>query len=338
MSPGLVEALDTGGWRRPHIIISMGKGGVGKTTVSIRLAVELARMGRRVLVASLDPAGHLLEYLRLPRPLVEASVAPGITAVQYTVEGLSRRVAEEYASMIRRLMPGLTALGSIEDVAKAVRESPGFEEEVFLRILTGLYERSDHDVIVVDTPPTGVSLRVLRLPRLYLFWIKQLQALRERIIATRYAIARALGRSEDLARGDPVLERLKALGERYRRLAGEIADPSRTSIVVVATPEPLPAYEAEVVARETREIGARLRLIVVNRVLGSRAESLGTSGVERESIGRLRRIRCSVEPPAGLALIAHSSRPPSSLGDVEALDGLIRVEAREAQPCTGEEK
>ena len=330
--PGLLEVLDVGSWRRPHVVVAMGKGGVGKSTVSMRIAWELRERGWRVLIASLDPAGHLLEYLKLPGPLREVEVRPGLRAVQYSIEPLAEKAAREYAAMLKRLMPGLTALGSL-DVEKMVREAPGFEEEVFLRILYELYRRSDVDAIIVDTPPTGVSLRVLRLPRLYRFWVARLRELRERIVATKYAIARALGRLEDLEKRDPVLEKLAELEKRYTWLHGELTDASRTSLVVVATPEPLPVYEAGEVVKAAGELGLRLEALVANRVLGEKARGLGVEAVEEESLGRLQRLRCEARPPAGLALIRHADRPPSSLEDVERLTPLIEPVARPGEPC-----
>ena len=320
----LLDAFEVGRWKRPHVVIAMGKGGVGKTTVSIRVGLELSSMGWRVLLASMDPAGHLLEYLRLPGPLREVEVSPGLRAVQYAIEPLAEKVAREYGLMLKRLMPALNALGSL-DVEKAVRQAPGFEEEVFLRILYDLYRREDVDAVVIDTPPTGVSLRVLRLPGLYLFWVRQLRELRERIIATKYAIARALGNLDDLEKRDPVLEKLAEMRRRYEWLRGQLQDPSRTSLAVVATPEPLPVYEAREVAKASVELGVRLEAVVANRVLGERARELGVEEVERESLRRLEEIRCSVKPPAGMAIIRYADRPTSSLRDVEALTPLIEA-------------
>ncbi|ALL01812.1 Anion-transporting ATPase [Pyrodictium delaneyi] len=318
--PQLIDGLDQRVWRLPHVIMIMGKGGVGKTTVGLRLAIELARLGRRVLLASLDPAGHLLEYLGLPGPLREVEAAPGIRAIQYEVDGLARKVAEEYSLLLRRLMPGLQALG-VEDVVETVREAPGFEEEVFLRILSSLYERRDVDVVIVDMPPTGIALRVVALPRLHLFWVERLRELREKIVSIKYAIANALGRHAEA--DDPVLRRLEELRSRYQGLLGEIEDPLRTSVVAVATPEPLPVYEVSVIAKKLQEHRVALKMIVANRVLGERAQQLGLEEMERQALTRLEEIRCSLRPSPSLAVIAHMSRPPSSLRDAEALGDYI---------------
>ncbi len=326
--PRLLDALEPQHWRRPHIIIALGKGGVGKTTVSIRLGYELSEEGYEALVASMDPAAHMLEYLGLGSPMREKRVAPRLRAVQYTIEAVASRLSAEYASLLQRLMPGITALGSL-DFARVVRESPGFEEEVFLRLLAGLYSRSDVDAVVIDMPPTGVALRVIKLPRLYTTWVKVLREIRERIVATKHAIANALGREQPPS--DPVLQKLEEMDKKYSSLRSELTDPTRTGAVIVATPEPLPVYEAEQVAKTLEEEKMRLELVVANRVLGEKAALLNRGGEEERLLQRLRSISCKAKPPAGFAAILHASTPVSSLDEVKKLDQYI-IEATR-RPC-----
>ncbi|MET1127959.1 MAG: ArsA family ATPase [Thermoproteota archaeon] len=306
----------------PRVVIVLGKGGVGKTTISIRIAYELAEEGKEVLLASLDPAKHLLEYLELDRALAEKRVAPRLRAIQYELETVAKRVADEYSAILRRIMPGLTAL-SLDDVVKAVREAPGFEEEVFLRMVSQLYERGDVDAVVVDTPPTGIALRVIALPKLHIFWIRKLAEIRSRIVSIRYAIANAMGRPKDAR--DPVLDKLRELEARYQGLWEKMRSPS-TRYAVVATPEPLPLYEAEAVFRRLARDGMRPSLLVVNKVLGPKAAALGTAELEQQMIARARMLACSVRPPAILALVRYADKPPSHFSDVAAMDRLIEVQ------------
>ncbi len=310
------------GFEKPHIIIVMGKGGVGKTTVSIRLAYELSKSGYRVLLASLDPAKHLLEYLEVPKPLVVKEVEPRLYAIQYEVDKYARKLSEEYSLLLRRLIPALTAI-SADDVVKAIRDSPGFEEEVFLRILSELYQRSDMDFVVVDTPPTGIALRVVTLPRVHLFWIRRLKELRERIVSIRYAIANAMGRREEIR--DPVLDKLEEMEKRYQELWESIRSTKRTSFVIVATPEPLPIYEARMVFDRIREIGSRVKMLVLNKVLAEKAKIIGVEDVEKRQLSEAEKICCSVKPPAYLAIVRHIEKPPSRLEDVARLDEAISV-------------
>ncbi len=265
---------------RGHVLITIGKGGVGKTTFSIMAGLVYSRHGR-TLIASLDPAKHLLEYLGLRKPLRREPVEAGLDAIQYDIEPLARKVADEYAVLLRRVMPGLTIL-NLDDIVKSVRYAPGFEEEIFLRILRELYENG-YDYTVVDTPPTGITHRILNLPKLYMFWIEKLHELRLKIVSLRYAMARAMGRKEKPR--DPVLDKLEEMHEHYKRLWKAMRDPEKTSLAVVATPEPLPIYEARTTLELAERLGLRCRVLVVNRILPRReAERIGVLGVQEKAI------------------------------------------------------
>ncbi|ABM80659.1 ArsA family ATPase [Hyperthermus butylicus] len=235
---------------------------------------------------------------------------------------LARKVSEEYALLLRRLIPGLSALG-IDDIVKAIRESPGFEEEIFLRILASLYARRDVDYVVIDTPPTGVAVRVVLLPKLYVFWVNRLIELRERIVSLRYAIAQALGRK--VKPSDPVLEKLEEMKNRYTQLWDEIRNSQRTSFIIVATPEPLPVYEARMVVDKFRSEKLNVEAIVANRVLGPRAKSLGLETVEARALRDLEELACSLNQPASIVKIMHVEKPPSRLEDVAQLEDYIEV-------------
>ncbi len=300
-----------------HTLITIGKGGVGKTTFSI-LAAYTYSMEGETLVASMDPAKHLLEYLGLPAPLRRVRVADRLHAIQYDVEPLARRLADEYALLLRQVMPALTIL-NLDDIVKSVRHAPGFEEEVFLRILEELYSLEDYRFTVIDTPPTGITHRILNLPRLYVFWLERLYELRSRIVSLRYAMARAMGRREKPR--DPVLDKLEALHSRYRRLWSQLRDPRRTSAAIIATPEPLPVYEAKTTIEVLESVGVRCRVIVANRILPwDKAGELGLAETQRRSLEELLRLG-----PRGCRKIGimQAQRAPRSLEEAIQLSRLV---------------
>ncbi|MFZ8791092.1 MAG: ArsA family ATPase [Thermosphaera aggregans] len=121
------------------------------------------------------------------------------------------RQADQYSSMLKHLLPSLTVL-NIESVVDVVKHMPGVEE-VFLRVLSDVYASRDCSLIVVDTPPTGVTLRTLYLPALYMVWLDKLIKVGERIASLRYVIARTMGRKVELR--DKALSMLLDMRERY---------------------------------------------------------------------------------------------------------------------------
>ena len=309
------------GSSRPHVVLVMGKGGVGKTTFTIMLGLALSEGGSRVLMVSLDQAMHMEEYLGLESRNKVYRVSENLYAMQVDIEVKARRVGDEYATLIQQVIPGLKVL-NVESVTSMVKHAPGFEEEVYLRELERLYSEGGYDYIVVDTPPTGLTFRILSLPRLYFFWIERLAEIRERIVSLRYVIARSAGLEYKI--DDPVLSKLEELRERYGRLMERMSSPDHTSFALVATPEPLPVYEASKTASFLREVGMKAKMVVANRVIeDSLARRLGIYEVQRDSLSRLMNINCG--GPCLRLLIPQSKRPPHSLEAVKELLPTVKI-------------
>jgi len=299
----------------PHVVLVLGKGGVGKTTISIALARSLSRLGRTLLL-SLDPARHLAKYLGVAGE-DPAEVSEGLYVQQISVEREVEAVTSKYAELLRELMPSLSVY-NLDSVTDVVRYTPGVEEEVFLRALSRVF-RSSYSYVVVDTPPTGVTLRTLALPNLYLAWLDKLIEIRERIVSLRYVIARTLRREVELR--DKALERLYEMRKEFQQLRDLLASHERTSYAIVATPEPLPMYELrESFSFLTQRIRNKPKLLVLNKVLpDSVARELGVLEFQRSSLEEL------ASYGVRYAVVEHLGRATESLADIEELEGRIKV-------------
>ncbi|MCS7099562.1 MAG: ArsA-related P-loop ATPase [Sulfolobales archaeon] len=299
----------------PHLVMVIGKGGVGKTTVAILIALELSRKGKTLLL-SLDPARHIVKYLGLSREDLE-EIEGGVHVKYVSVEKEVEKITSKYADLIRYLMPSLSVL-NLDSVVDVVKYSPGVEEEVLLRKLEEALGSSYH-YVVVDTPPTGVTIRTLILPRLYLMWLDRLIEIRERIVSLRYVIARTTGRKVDVR--DRALLKLYEMRSEFKNLDSALSSESRSSYVIVATPEPLPMYEL----RETYEflkkkLGVEPSLLVLNKVLPEElAAKLGVLDMQRSYLEELKSFGVSC------AVIEHLGRPTESIHDIKALRGRVRV-------------
>jgi arsenite-transporting ATPase len=313
----LIDRLFSSIRGRPHVVFVLGKGGVGKTTLSMLTGISLSKY-RKVLLVSLDPAKHLAKYVG--SEIVEGVVAAGENLVirQVDLESEIRKYTERYAQWINDLMPSLKVF-NIESAADVVRYSPGVEEEVFLNVIRDLYRVSQYDFVIIDTPPTGVSLRTLYLPAVYGVWVDKLVEVREKIVSMRYSIARTLGKEREMR--DRVLERLYELRDSYRDLYSRLRDPEHTSYVVVATPEPLPVYELKESVRFIQEkLGSSPRALVLNRYLPKdTARELGVLDSQEQFVEELRRLGFP------LLIVEYLGRPTSSMHDVCRL--LERVRA-----------
>ena len=147
----LVDELAVGG---PGAGLVMGKGGVGKSTIAAAIAVSLARRGLDVHLATTDPAGQPADLFAgdTPERLTVSRIDPAAELARYTAERL--RAAE-------RLDPERRALLE-EDL-----RSPCTEELAVFRGFSGLLSEARRRFVIVDTAPSGHTLRLLDLTGSY---------------------------------------------------------------------------------------------------------------------------------------------------------------------------
>lgn len=130
------------------VVMTMGKGGVGKTTVAVRIATALAREGAQVLLTTTDPAAHV-EAAAIERPptLRVERIDPAVETRRYTEEVLA------------------TAGAGLDPQGRAVLEedlrSPCTEEIAVFRAFADTVSKGTQQFVVIDTAPTGHTLLLL---------------------------------------------------------------------------------------------------------------------------------------------------------------------------------
>ncbi|MFO0742836.1 MAG: TRC40/GET3/ArsA family transport-energizing ATPase [Labilithrix sp.] len=242
-----------------------GKGGVGKTTIAASSALELAsaRPKERVLLLSTDPAHSLgdafgMEIGDTARKMPKAP--PNLRARELDAEKAWNLERERYRHGIQELFSSLLTSNLDATYDRAVLEDlldlapPGIDELLaIVTILDGLVgEKPTYNLVVVDTAPTGHTLRLLALPERALEWVHALMS-----VLLKYRSVVGLG---ELA------EDLTVLARRLRGLIALLADPVQCAFIVVTRAAALPRLETERLARDLRQLKVPLTAIVANAV------------------------------------------------------------------------
>lgn len=135
------------------VIFTMGKGGVGKSTVAAAIALELAGRGKKVHLTTTDPAAHLKFVMQ---------ETPGISMSHIDEKEELRKYQEEVLSKARETMTH-DELAYIEEDLK----SPCTQEIAVFRAFAEIVEKADNQVVVIDTAPTGHTLLLLESTQSY---------------------------------------------------------------------------------------------------------------------------------------------------------------------------
>jgi arsenite-transporting ATPase len=248
----------------PDYVLYGGKGGVGKTTMAAATGLASARDGTATLVVSTDPAHSLSDTLETDIPAEPARIRENIPL--YAAE------IDPESAMGDGPLGVDSGLGGLEemlgdDVADPFGGSmPGADEAAAMRLLLEYMDDARFDRVVVDTAPTGHTLRLLELPELMDSMVGRLMTFRERIGGMVDSFTGMFGGDDPQEElGD--LDDLEVLRERIERLRTVLRDPAKTDFRIVMVPEELSVVESERLLARLEEFGIPVGTIVVNRVM-----------------------------------------------------------------------
>ena len=233
-----------------RLLFVAGKGGVGRTTVAASLGLMAARQGKRTIVVEVAGQERVSKSFRhAGAGYRETELAPGLFGMSIDPDkALEEFLADQVGS---KRIAGLLFHNRIFEYFAAA--TPGMREMVTIGKVweLALLERrrrgdTPYDLVILDGPPTGQGLGMLRTPRTF----------------------------AEVARVGPIHK--KAL-----IIEGFLRDPRQTGVVSVALPEEMPVNETVEFDEKLREqMGYDPGLVVVNAVLPERFSSDDASAIE----------------------------------------------------------
>lgn len=146
----MVDDLYTSGKR---VIFTMGKGGVGKTTLATEIALKLTKLGAKVHLTTTDPANHL-NY--------ELAVKAGITVSRID----EAEVLEKYKNEVRNKAAEAVTAEDMEYIEEDLR-SPCTQEIAVFKAFAEIVDKAETEIVVIDTAPTGHTLLLLDATQSY---------------------------------------------------------------------------------------------------------------------------------------------------------------------------
>lgn len=251
-----------------RVILFSGKGGVGKTTISAATAYRLSTLGYKTIVVSLDPAHSLGDAFDLPEEeKIKAKGLPiKVSNNLYIQEiDIQEEIDRYWGDVYRFLELLFNTTGLNEVVSEELAILPGMEEVTSLLYVNKYYREGEFDVLVLDLPPTGESLRFVSMPTVLKWYMRKIFNVERTILKVARPVARRL---TDVPLPDD--EYFKALENFYEKLKGVdelLIDPEITSVRIVANPEKMVLKESQRAFLYFNLFGVNVDAVVVNKVL-----------------------------------------------------------------------
>ncbi|AEV28376.1 arsenite-activated ATPase ArsA [Sphaerochaeta pleomorpha str. Grapes] len=248
-----------------QIHIYIGKGGVGKSTSSSLEALRFANdTDKKVLLVSMDPAHNLHDLFNTKLGEKQTKVSPNLSLSEFDLDKKSR----EYMASIQKELKGLyhyqQAL-NIDKYFNILKFAPGMEEYASLLVLEQCFDEKHYDEVLIDTPPTALTLKTLALPSVNLHWVDHLIEMREEIVQKKNCIANIRKENLNTLGEDPIFGRLLRMKKRYAKLKEQLQDKKITEICLVLNEDELSFSESLMIQEQLKSLSIGISKIIVNK-------------------------------------------------------------------------
>jgi arsenite-transporting ATPase len=295
------DALDSLSNRR--VLLFGGKGGVGKTTIASAAALHFAR-SRPVILFTTDPASNLGDLFRFARPSEDSSPIDerspdGAAITNLIIEQLD--AASLWTRFLHQNLEQFVELGDRgtwldrDEVRRFFELSlPGVDELMAWMRIGELEEANPDSLIVVDTAPTGHTLRMLGADGHFRLFAVALDAMQ----AKHRDMVRQFTRRDVHDSLDAFIEDFTAIAQRRHEL---FTDPARCAFVPIALSEPWVLEQTSRLTTEVSEEGVAVPFVVLNRAVRDLrdddcARDHALAARDRESMERLKPLQVVVAP------------------------------------------
>ena len=246
-----------------RLLLFGGKGGVGKTTLAAATALYRAELTpeKRILLVSTDPAHSLGDSLDQPigNQLTPIAAHPQLWALELDAAQQLAAFKAQYGAVLKTIANRGTLFDQ-EDINTLFDLSlPGLDELMAIIEVANITRSRQYDLVILDTAPTGHTLRLLGMPQVLKDWLKVLDLM---LSKHRYMVS-VLGRY----RPDETDAFLKDMSNKLDLLRQLLSDNNTTEFVPVMIPEAMSIAETERLVASLRALGVRTQSLVVNHIV-----------------------------------------------------------------------
>src|SRR5712691_672279 len=239
-----------------RIILYLGKGGVGKTTIAAATAVRSALLGKRTLVVSTDLAHSLADCLNTPLTSEPKELTYNLWAQEVNVLDEMRRGWSKVQDAMTKV---LRKQGLDEVMSEELALIPGMDEIVSLTNIYRNAREGNFEIVIIDAAPTGETVRLLSMPDTFQWYVGRITS------SAALNLARPLIKA--VMPSAEILDAVQLLSERVKALREVLSNPDISSYRPVVNPERMVIKEALRAETYLALFGYPIDGVVCNRVI-----------------------------------------------------------------------
>ncbi|MCL4345747.1 MAG: ArsA family ATPase [Candidatus Thermoplasmatota archaeon] len=244
-----------------RIILFTGKGGVGKTSISAATGLICAKEGKKTLIISTDPAHSLRDAFNLEIGSEPKKIAENLYLQEISVT----EAIKKYWEKLKLYLTSLMRSQGVEGIAaEEIATLPGFDEASQLLYIRQYAIENTYDVIVMDTAPTGESLKLLSFPEAFSWYMERLFPIsRKTAKIMRPFMKPLLGVPIP---DDTVFASIEELYSQMRDVEEILSDGTRTTIRLVCNPDTMSFNETKRAYTYLLMYGYSVDAMVINKI------------------------------------------------------------------------
>ena len=283
----------------PQFLFFTGKGGVGKTSMSCAISLALVNSGKKVLLISTDPASNLDEVLqtKLKSTPTKVNGVENFDAMNINPVIAAFEYKEKMVAPYRNLLPKEAIDQMEEQLSGACTvEIAGFNE--FSKYVGDVNISKDYDHIILDTAPTGHTLRLLKLPSAWNSFI------------------------EENSTGSSCLGAVSGLSENkklYEDVVENLKNTDKTLLILVSRAEELSLIEASKASRELANQGIQNQHLIINGLFKANDEDIIAKSFEEKSNKALENLDETIKTLSKTTIGFY----PNGVVGLESLENII---------------
>lgn len=236
----------------PKVTVLAGKGGVGKTTCAVAIALHHANSNKPTLAISTDATpslSHIFEVSDGEKPF---EVKPGLYISELGAEEVREMWDEKFGREVYEVFSSFVSIDYDEFTEFMTSLLPGLGDEFMVDYIRGLSRKGDYEAVVWDTAPLGQTLALLETPPMLAEHLKLAPRIYSRLKlgpGSRQPIMDIIGRWRELS-----LENIRFLRDEVE-------------FIMVTIPEALAVAQLEHVFGEMGKYGLKVKQLVINNVI-----------------------------------------------------------------------